>query len=353
MSQRKLVLFTGFPGYLGSYLAKQLLADPNLEILALVRDASVEHARREIERLENQHPTGRLSLVTGDLVSPDLGLWRHLDDLLPRITEIFHLATTFKIRTNPSFTHRINVVGTRNVIDLARRCPSFERLHFLSTAHVSGQHRGPFGEEDFDLQQTFRNAYEETKYLAEKEVRESRLPATIYRAGLLMGDSKTGAIPKYDGPSGVIQLLMRAPHVLSKLGHGRNEVNLVPSDWVADALHFLARREDTVGKTFHLVDPNPLTAHQLAETLENLLKMRTVDFPLPPRLVAGILDFGPINHAIGVPAQVVDYLSQDVRYTADATQALLKDSGIICPSVQDYLPAVMDYARKFEYEGVA
>ncbi|HEY9765271.1 MAG TPA: SDR family oxidoreductase, partial [Chroococcales cyanobacterium] len=195
MSKGKLILFTGFPGILGSHLAKRLLASaPDSRILALVRERSQEHGRREIERIEAAYPAfqGRLSLIHGDLISPDLGLWRHLEELRPKIDQIFHLATTFKIKADPSFTHRINVVGTRNVVDLARRCPNLTRLQYLSTVHVSGQYKGRFSEEDFDLKQTFKNAYEESKFQAEREVRESGLPATIYRPGIMAGDSLSG-----------------------------------------------------------------------------------------------------------------------------------------------------------------
>src|SRR5207247_6389267 len=109
---------------------------------------------------------------------------------------------------------RVNVDGTRHVLDFAERCPSLQRFHYVSTCYVSGRHHGVFGEDDLDVGQRFNNFYEETKFLAEVEVRRrSGLPVTIYRPSVVVGDSRTGETQKFDGPYFVIQWILRQPRV--------------------------------------------------------------------------------------------------------------------------------------------
>lgn len=348
MAQNKLALLTGFPGYIGSELAITLLQnDPELEILAVVREPSFNFAKRELDSIEARMPavTGRIRLAIGDITSPDLGLWRYTEDVLPRIREIYHLATTYKLKAEPGFTQRINVVATRNVLDLARQCPELQRIHYLSTVHVSGLLKGTFSEDELLHECGFKNFYERTEYDAELEVRNAGLPVTIYRAGILAGDSRTGHIPKFDGPMGTLQHMLRAPFILSRVGTGKAEVNMVPTDYVAHAIAYLAKLPETVGGTYHLVDPKPMTAHELSEWMSHTLNLRSIQFPLPPRLVTGLLEFKPLSEWLGVPAQTIDYLTHEVSYSCEKTRALLEKAGITCPSPTEYLEKVMDFAR--------
>ena len=109
---------------------------------------------------------------------------------------------------------RINVDGTRNVLDFAQEARNLRRLHYVSTCYVSGRTAGVFTEHDLEKGQSFNNYYEETKYLAEVEVQQrmrAGLPTTIYRPAIVVGDSRTGATQKYDGPYFVIRWLLRQP----------------------------------------------------------------------------------------------------------------------------------------------
>ena len=105
-------------------------------------------------------------------------------------------------------------------LDEAKR---FARLHYVSTAYVSGKHHGTFRETDLDVGQGFKNHYEETKFLAEVEVAKSRVPRTIYRPGVVVGDSRTGETGKFDGPYFVLRAMERlpSPGLFIRLGQGR------------------------------------------------------------------------------------------------------------------------------------
>src|SRR5262249_44829249 len=141
-------------------------------------------------------------LVVGDITAPDLALGGGAparDD----VRAIYHLAAVYDLSVARDLAVKVNVDGTRHVLDWAGACPHLERLHYVSTCYVSGRYAGVFTEEDLEKGQTFNNFYEETKWQAEVLVRgrmQSGLRATIYRPSIVVGDSTTGATQKLDGP---------------------------------------------------------------------------------------------------------------------------------------------------------
>ena len=96
---------------------------------------------------------------------------------------------------------RVNVGGTRNVIDLARSLPHLKQFHHVSTCYVAGKREGVILETELRHDAGYRNFYEESKYLAELEVDSAKvdLPVTIHRPAVVCGDSQTGETGKYDG----------------------------------------------------------------------------------------------------------------------------------------------------------
>src|SRR4051812_22238251 len=150
--------------------------------------------------------------------------------------------------------HARELEGTRHVLDFAERCRALRRFDYVSTCYISGYYSGTFRETDLDLGQRFNNYYEETKFLAELEVRKrTGLPATVYRPSVVVGDSATGVTQKFDGPYFVMQWLLRQPRLalLPVVGRPkRHRFNVVPRDFIVDALEALTGSDDTVGRTF-------------------------------------------------------------------------------------------------------
>ena len=211
-----LALFTGFPGFLGAALLPRLLErSPNLSARCLVQRRYMAVARQQIDRIEVAHAglRDRIEVVEGDIAGPGLGLKaEHLEG----VVEVWHLAAVYDLSVDAALAHRVNVEGTRNVLELCAALPGLERLHYVSTCYVSGRHAGPFGETDLDVGQRFSNHYEETKFLAEVAVAEHRaagLPVTVYRPAVVVGDSVTGETQKYDGPYYALQLIMRQSRI--------------------------------------------------------------------------------------------------------------------------------------------
>ena len=231
------ILMTGFPGFLGSALLPKILRRTGGQAVCLVQTKYAPLAAQRIDQLvaEDGSLKGRITLAEGDITAPGLGLHK---GVLGDVTEAWHLAAVYDLAVDRALGVRVNVDGTRNVLDALERCPKLERLHYFSTCYVSGRYAGPFSEDDLDVGAPFNNFYEETKHLAEVEVRRrmaAGLPVTIYRPSIVVGDSRTGETQKYDGPYFILQWLLRQPTraVVPLAGDPTmTRVNVVPRDFV-------------------------------------------------------------------------------------------------------------------------
>jgi thioester reductase-like protein len=243
----------------------------------------------------------------------------------------------------------VNVEGTRQVLGFARRCGRLERLHYVSTCYVSGRYDGLFLESDLEKGQAFNNFYEETKYLAEVEVRAAMaagLPATIYRPAITVGDSRTGATQKFDGPYFVLQWLLRQPRlaVMPVVGDLTCEVNVVPSDFVVGAIDALAGRPVSLGKTYQLADPRPLQVRAMLQHMAEVTGRTVIQVPLTVGLAKFALDRVPgVYRLMRIPSASIDYFVQPTRYDVRHASEDLVGSGVACPPFAEYLPRIVQY----------
>lgn len=347
--------FTGFPGFLGSELLPRVLArSPAGEAVCLVQPKYAALARGRAEELARRSPAlrGRIHVAEGDITLPDLGLGE-AGELRERVGEVWHLAAVYDLAVPREAGMRVNVDGTRHVLELARRCPALERFHHVSTCYVSGRYRGLFREDDLEKGQVFNNFYEETKYLAEAEVHHARragMPVTVYRPSVVVGDSATGETQKYDGPYYVIRWLLRQPRVavMPVVGDPRATVfNVVPRDFVVDAIGHLSGRADTIGHTYALADPDPPTVDAMLAELARATGRRMVRLPLSAKLAKGAIEHVPgVYRLLRIPAPAVDYFVHPTRYDTTAARAALADSGIRVPRFADYADRLVRFVRE-------
>jgi thioester reductase-like protein len=348
------VLFTGFPGFLGMELLPRVLERrPGESAVCVVQAKFLALARRRVETLAAARPAtaGRIRLVEGDITRPGLGL--DADALLPGdVAELHHLAAIYDLAVPRAPAMKVNAEGTRNVLDLAERCGHLERLHYVSTCYVSGRHAGAFSEDDLEKGQAFNNFYEETKYLAEVEVRarmKGGLPATIYRPAITVGDSTTGETQKYDGPYYVMRWLLKQPGpiaVLPTVGDLGAEVNLVPRDFVVAAIAHLSGLAASRGKTYQLADPAPLTVRPLIDVLARAVGKQVVKVPLPVAAAKWAIDVVPGVHALlGIPSAAIDYFVHPTRYSTGNASVDLAGSGIVCPPFPTYVERLVAFVR--------
>jgi thioester reductase-like protein len=347
------VFFTGFPGFLGVELLPRVLERRrDAEAVCIVQPKFADLARRRADEIGRARPAtaGRIRLVEGDITRPDLGL---AEGAMPlgEVVEIFHLAAVYDLAVPRALGERVNVDGTRHVLDLAERCPRLERLQYVSTCYVSGRFPGTFREDDLELGQAFNNFYEETKYLAEVDVRARMrrgLPATIYRPSIVVGDSATGATQKYDGPYFVIQWLLRNPPiaVLPTVGDLSTHLNVVPRDFVVNAIAHLSGAAVARGRTYQLADPHPLTIAEMLEAIGRETGKRIARIPLPVSVAKGAIDHVPgVYRLMRIPSAALDYFVHPTRYDTRNAQADLSGTGISVPPFPSYLGRLVSFAR--------
>ena len=347
------VLFTGFPGFLGSRLLPRVLGRaPEARAACLVQPKFEALAEQRLAALEAADPglRGRIEIVAGDLTEPGLGLAEGTR-LAAEVTEVWHLAAVYDLGVPRDVGMRVNVEGTRNVLRFAEGCSRLRRHHYVSTCYVSGRHCGPFHERDLDVGQAFNNFYEETKFLAEVEVaaaRDGGMPTSVYRPAIVVGDSRTGDTQKFDGPYFLLQWLLRQPErfALVPLVGDPTMVrfNMVPSDFVIDAIEHLSGLDASAGRTYQLADPRPLTVDGLLTEMCRATGRRGVRVPLPRKLTTWALaHVEPVARYVGIPADAVEYFVHPTHYDTAQTDADLAGSGVACPAVPDYLPALVRF----------
>jgi thioester reductase-like protein len=348
----RVVLFTGFPGFIGARLIPRLLElEPDTLFHCLVQEKFLDLARASAAQLAEAHPgtAGRIELVVGDITAPGLGIGETEARVLHRkLTGCYHLAAVYDLAVPREVGMRINVEGTRNVLAFLEECPHLRRFDYVSTAYVSGTAVGLFRETDLDVGQSFKNYYEETKFLAEEAVRGSALPTATYRPAIVVGDSRTGETAKFDGPYFALNAMRQlpSPGVFVKVGTGANPVNLVPVDFVLEAIARLSTWEGSIGKTYHLTDPSPLSAFEIEELFAKALGKQFVYVPVPAVVAKLLFSPKPIQDWFGMPAVTVEYFDHPARYDSSQAAADLAPFGVACPPFTDYVQNLVAFYRR-------
>ena len=349
------VLFTGFPGFLGTRLLPRVLRrSPEMEAVCLVQGRFLSLAHERVDELvaEDASLAGRIRLIEGDITRPDLGLAGEREELAHRVVEVWHLAAVYDLEVTRELGMAVNVDGTRHVLDFCDACDGLERLQYVSTCYVSGRWPGIFRETDLEKGQRFNNFYEETKHLAEVLVQRrmaAGMPATIYRPSVVGGDSRTGATQKYDGPYFLLRWLLKQPRVALLPAVGDPEgyrFNVVPSDFVVEAIDALGAREDTAGGVYALADPEPYTIRELMDLFSRTTDRRLIEVPLPRRVAKTALQRVPgLEGLMGIPPAAVDYFTHPTHYTTDEASRLLAEEGVRLPDREAWFVAMSAFVR--------
>ena len=347
------ILLTGFPGFLGSALLERVLARGDGPVACLVQPRYLEAARRRASTVVDEAGADldeAVRLYEGDITESDLGLGSSRDDL-DTVREVYHLAAVYDLGVGRELAAAVNVRGTEHVLDVAEDI-DVDRFQYVSTCYVSGRYDGVFTEQHLQEGQSFNNHYEETKYRAEVAVQErmaAGFPATIYRPAIVVGDSQTGETDKYDGPYYLLQLLCVQPRWLSASfvlpGSSEAELNVVPRDFVVDAIAHLSARTDSVGDVYQLCDPTPLPVPSFLDTLAEAADHRTVTVPtteaVARRALAALERF-----SVRIEPETLAYLDHPTRYACPATRRALAGSGIEVPAFESYVDQLVEFYRQ-------
>jgi len=352
MPDRETFFITGFPGFIANRLLERL-ARKDCDFILLVQPSLLDRAREEIARIAplSGRDVADFQFVEGDISEPRLALSAaDLDLVQQQTTRVFHLAAVYDLAVPEELAMRVNAGGTRNVVELARTLPHLRQFHHVSTCYVAGKREGVILETELRHDAGYRNYYEESKYLAELEVETAKgdLPVTIHRPAVVCGDSKTGETGKYDGVYYLIHYLLRWPSMLSMINIGNHKVslNLVPVDFVVDALSALAFDERAIGKTLQLADPSPLTTNQLFNAIAKSIDGHKSKITAPARLVRFFLMLPPSPKITGLPHHAVPYFFVKQLYDTTQAQEMLAPHGIRCPPFDSYVDRIVDFARQ-------
>ena len=356
MMAPKTIFMTGFPGFIGRALLETLLTKGRIKTAyLLVQEKFKEQAVSQADSLIAVHPGADLRIVTGDITVPGLGLSDEIAKTAKAEVEtVYHLAALYDLAAPYDICHKINVQGTRNVLDFCHSLSSLDRLVYFSTFYVAGKRIGRIYEDDL-IDKGFKNHYEATKFEAEGEVRKAMktMPVVIIRPAIVVGDSRTGLTEKFDGPYFLLRFLlwmssddfplkgMRMPSPYS----GRGELNLVPIDYVAEATVELAEIQESLGTTFQLCDPNPWTAREILEEACRVYGLRPPLGYIPTPVTRTLFYSRKVREYFKIPQELIDYTSW--RATCDDTNSrrILGKRGIIAPPIKTFFPAMLAFVR--------
>jgi len=351
MSSNETFFITGFPGFIAHRLISRL-ARSSSKFILLVQPALLSRAKADLGSIAAE--TGRqltdFQIVEGDISLPDLGLSENDNQLVRnQATRSFHLAALYDLAVAQDPAIRINVDGTRNLNNLIRSLPHLRHHHHVSTCYVAGRREGSILETELLHEAGFRNFYEESKYLSELEAEKLKadLPVTIHRPSVVCGDSKTGETQKYDGVYYLIFYLLKWPAGLSALNIGNHVVslNLVPVDFVVEAMAALAFDDNAVGKTVQLADPRPLTTFQLFNAITTSIGDRRSKITVPQSWVLFFLMRPSAPKVTGLPHHAVPYFFLKQLYDTTVSTRLLEPHGIKCPPFESYVDKIVDFAK--------
>ncbi len=352
MLYRETIFMTGFPGFIATRLLERLITSET-QFYLLVQPGLIDRAMEEIEEIADftKTPLENFVLVEGDITLPQLGISpADLDTIQFETTDVFHLAAAYDLAVDKETAFSVNLEGTKNVNEFVGTIRGLRRYNYVSTCYVAGKREGRILETDLEHQGGFRNFYEETKYLAEMEVEQlkAKLPVTIYRPSVVVGDSVTGETMKYDGIYHLIQYLRKAPFLLRVVNVGNRTVrlNLVPVDFVVDAIAALSKDKRAIGKTVALADPSPLTTAELFDVIAAELSGRKSEFTPPPKWVEWSLNKGISPRLTGLPTYAVPYFFVSQTYDTSIANELLASHHIACPKFDKYAGNLLDFVEE-------
>ena len=353
---------TGASGFIGKRLVKKLLERRGAIVYFLMREKG---APKKIKALHAYWGVDgeRAVPVMGDLTSALLGVSKADEKVLKgKIKHFFHLAAVYDLKAGAEEQVAANIEGTRNAVALANAIDA-GRFEHVSSIAAAGMYEGVFREDMFEEAENVDHPYFQTKHDSEKVVRqEARIPWRVYRPGLVVGDSKTGEMDKIDGPYYFFKLIQRMrqllPPWMPTIGIEGGRINIVPVDFVVNAINHIAHQKGHDGKAFHLVDPNPMRVGDVLNTFANAahapaftMRINAALFGFIPRsLKKGMMALTPVRRIrnailqdLGLPPDIMQFVNYPTRFDCREAQAALNGTDITVPPLESYAFRLWDY----------
>ena len=352
---------TGATGFIGKRLVKKLLERKGAVVHFLIRKESADKVA-DLRSFWGVGPS-RAIPVFGDLTAKKLGV--AADDvkkLKGQIDHFYHLAAVYDLSADEETQVAVNIEGTRNTVDLAKAIDA-GHFHHVSSIAAAGLYEGVFREDMFEEAEGLDHPYFQTKHESEKIVRQDcKVPWTVYRPAMVVGDSTTGEMDKIDGPYYFFKLIQRLrqllPPWMPTVGLEGGRVNIVPVDFVVNALNVISHQKDIAKKCYHLVDP---VGYRVGDVLDifsraahaprmNLFVNAALLGFIPKSVKKSLMALAPVRRVrnavmkdLGLPEDMLTFVNYPTRFDCRETLAALKGSGVTCPNLKDYAWRLWDY----------
>ncbi len=351
---------TGATGFIGRFLVDKLLAREGT-IYVLVRKGSMK--KLDALRARWGAGEGRVIAVAGDLAKPKLGLTAaDIAKVKGKVKHFFHLAAIYDLAADSASQGEANIDGTRHAVELAEAIGA-GAFHHVSSIAAAGLYDGVFREDMFDEAEELDHPYFRTKHESEGIVRsQAKVPWRIYRPGIVVGHSQTGEIDKIDGPYYFFKLIQKMrnalPPWMPTVGIEGGRINIVPVDFVVDAIDHIAHKKGLDGGCFHITDPEPRRIGEIlnifakaahAPQMTMRLNAKMFSF-IPSFVVDSVMSLAPMRRIqkqvladLGIPRDMFTFVNYPTRFDSRETEKALKGTGIRVPHLEEYAWRLWDY----------
>lgn len=354
MNGEELILVTGATGFLGVQLVRELLdRHPEATLALLIRDRADQSGQQRADAFIPAADRSRVQVFSGDVAHPNCGLEpAAYARLVTETTRVIHSAATVRFDHSLDEARRINVDGTRHILDFAGAARGLRSFVYVGTAYVAGERSDLVRENELAIGQNYRNTYEQTKAEAEALVRSrlDSMPGVILRPSIIVGDSRTGVTSSFKMMYWPLKIYARRLW-RTVPGYPDAVLDIVPVDFVAEAVAWLLFDKAALGSTVHLC-----AGPRGSATIEQVAACAMEYFDGPePRYVDPKLFFAVVRPLLfmslwGRKRRVLrdgrayrDYFTMRMQFDTTNAERLLAPAGIAPPPVLDYLDRLFHY----------